>query len=98
MKIYIQFLNQEIRDHLYYELKHSSLSLDLKSQLVLDCSDVVQNGYFLIIGIDLSKVWFLVEYMEDRVQITFDQVIGDRHYHEIFFKLSDIYDINFSHS
>ena len=90
MTIYIQFLNQEIRDRLYHELYFSGVSLNLKR------SDIV-DGYFLIIGIDVSKVWFLVEYQLDRCQITFDEQIGEQHYYELLFNLKDIFDINFTH-
>lgn len=90
MTIYIQFLKQEIRDRVYHDLMYSGVSLKLKK------SDVVKNGYFLIVEIDVSKIWFLVEYQTDKCQITFDEQIGEQHYYELLFNLNDIYDINFT--
>lgn len=91
MKIYIQFLNQELRDRVYYELMFSGIPLNLKR------SDVVVDGYFLIVEVDIHTISFLVEYQENKVQLTFDETIGEQHYYELLFNLKDIYDINFTH-
>lgn len=92
MKIYLQFNSMEVRDRVTKDLKGSGVPVGIHTT---DLSDM-RDSFFLRIEVDTSRVYFLVEYQEEKIQITFDEVMFRRHYYEMIFNKSDLYDINFT--
>lgn len=81
INIEIRLKDQKLRDQVKLDLRRSGVPVGISYST---------NGTDIIITIDTSQVYFLIEVSETNTQITFDEISFYRHYHELIFNNDDI--------